>query len=82
MRYLNVEDADSFKRTLQSGFYFSYRGKIMMVGTECVGKSAIVSTIMGKRPPKTRQSTEGIDVHVCRATVDMETNKLIPKGTD
>jgi hypothetical protein len=54
----------------------------MMVGTECVGKSAIVSTIMGKRPPKTRQSTEGIDVHVCRAAVDMETNKLIPKGTD
>ena len=80
VRYLTSQDAESFRSSLRSGFYYSYVGKLMFVGNEAVGKTAITRCILGKKPKKKRRSTEGIDIHIHRAALDFESMKIIPRG--
>jgi hypothetical protein len=80
---LDVELLDSksttvFEKALQSGFYYSFSGKVLILGNANVGKTCIAQILIGKKPKRKRQSTEGIQVHVNRACINRETKELIP----
>lgn len=78
--YLSNQDSDSFTSNLRAGYYLSYVGKIMCVGNESVGKTALTSVLRAKKPRKKRESTEGLDLHIFRAAVDLDRKKWISQG--
>ena len=78
--YLSTNDSATFTSNLRSGFYLSYVGKIMCVGNEAVGKTAITSVLRAKKPTRERKSTEGIDLHVFKAAVDINERKWVLTG--
>ena len=80
MKLLNSKVSDGFERSLASGFYYSYVGKVMIVGNESVGKTAITRLLLGKKPQKRRKPTEGIRIHRSRLAIDRQTRKLVSKG--
>lgn len=80
--YLKTQDSNTFTSNLRSGFYLSFSGKIMSVGHEAVGKTAITTKLRGLKPSPKRKSTEGLDLHIYKAAVDMETKKWICKELD
>ena len=69
-----------FEKVLLSGFYYSFSGKVLILGNANVGKTCITRILIGKKPKTKRQSTEGIQVHVNRACINRETKELIPGG--
>ena len=69
-----------FEKSLLSGFYYSFSGKVLILGNTNVGKTCITRILIGKKPKRKRQSTEGIQVHVNRACINRETKELIPEG--
>lgn len=80
IQYLSIQDKKAFTSMLKYGHFFSYAGKIMCVGHEAVGKTAITSVLKNETPCKIRKSTEGIDVHIHKAAVDMKKLTWVPKG--
>ena len=77
---LNSRFTDVFEKSLLNGFYYSFSGKVLILGNANVGKTCITRILIGKKPKKKRESTEGIQVHVNRACIDRKTNELIPGG--
>jgi hypothetical protein len=52
-------------------------GIVLILGNANVGKTCITRILIGKKPKMSRQSTEGIQVHVNRACINKETKKII-----
>ena len=77
---LNSKFTTDFQNALLSGFYYSFSGKVLILGNANVGKTCITRILIGKKPSMKRQSTEGIQLHVNRACINRETKKLIPGG--
>ena len=80
VKLLNSKSSNAFEKALLSGFYYSFSGKVLILGNANVGKTCISRILIGKKPNKKRQSTEGIQVHVNRACINRETKELIPGG--
>lgn len=80
VKLLNSKFGNAFEKSLLSGFYYSFSGKVLILGNANVGKTCITRILIGKTPKKKRHSTEGIQVHVNRVCIDKETKKLIPGG--
>ena len=80
VKLLNSKSSNAFEKALLSGFYYSFSGKVLILGNANVGKTCITQILIGESPNTKRLSTEGIHVHVNRACIDRETNKLIPGG--
>ena len=80
VKLLNSKSSNAFEKALLSGFYYSFSGKVLVLGNANVGKTCIARILIGKKPKMTRHSTEGIQVHVNRACINKETKKLIPGG--
>ena len=80
VKLLNSKFSSAFEKSLLSGFYNSFSGKVLILGNANVGKTCITRFLIGKKPRMKRQSTEGIKVHVNRACINRETKKLIPGG--
>ena len=79
-KLLNSKLRNAFEKSLLSGFYYSFSGKVLILGNANVGKTCITRIIIGKNPKMKRQSTEGIEVHVNRACINRNNLKLIPGG--
>jgi predicted metal-binding protein len=80
VKLLNNKSSNAFEKALLSGFYYSFSGKVLILGNANVGKTCITRILIGKKPKMKRHSTEGIQVHVNRACINKETKKLIPGG--
>ena len=80
VKLLNNKFSSAFEKSLLSGFYYSFSGKVLILGNANVGKTCITRILIGMKPNTTRESTEGIKVHVNRVCIDRETKKLIPGG--
>ena len=80
VKLLNSEVSNGFEKALLSGFYYSFTGKVLILGNANVGKTCITRILIGMKPNMKRLSTEGIQVYVNRACIDRETKKLIPGG--
>jgi hypothetical protein len=80
VKLLNGKFSDVFEKSLLSGFYYSFSGKVLILGNANVGKTCITRILIGKKPNMKRESTEGIQVHVNRACINRETKELIPGG--
>jgi hypothetical protein len=80
VKLLDSKFTKGFEKSLLSGFYYSFSGKVLILGNANVGKTCITRILIGKKPYRKRQSTEGIEVHVNRACINRETKKLIPGG--
>ena len=80
VKLLNRTLRNAFEKSLLSGFYYSFSGKVLILGNANVGKTCITRIFIGKNPKKKRQSTEGIEVHVNRACINRDNLKLIPGG--
>ena len=80
VKLLNSKVRNAFEKSLLSGFYYSFSGKVLILGNANVGKTCITRILIGMKPNMKRQSTEGIQVHVNRACVNRETKQLIPGG--
>jgi GTPase SAR1 family protein len=80
VKLLNSKFSNAFERSLLSGFYYSYSGKVLILGNANVGKTCITRILIGMKPNMTKQSTDGIQVHVNKACVNRETAELIPGG--
>lgn len=52
----------------------------MCVGCEAVGKTAIISVLKGGKPSRKRRPTEGLDLHIYKASVEMSNRTWIFKG--
>jgi predicted metal-binding protein len=80
VKLLNSKSRNAYEKALLSGFYYSFSGKVLILGNANVGKTCITRILIGKKPKMKRHSTEGIQVHVNRACIKKETKKLIPGG--
>ena len=80
VKLLNSKFSNAFEKSLLSGFYNSFSGKVLILGNANVGKTCITRILIGKNPKMKRESTEGIQVHTNRACINRETKKLIPEG--
>ena len=80
VKLLNSKSSKAFEKALLYGFYYSFSGKVLILGNANVGKTCITRILIGKKPKMKRHSTEGIQVHVNRACINKETHKLIPGG--
>ena len=80
VKLLNRKFSSAFEKALLSGFYYSFSGKVLILGNANVGKTCITRILIGKKPKMKRQSTEGIQVHVNRVCINRETKTLIPGG--
>jgi ribosome biogenesis GTPase A len=80
VKLLNSKSSNAFEKALLSGFYYSFSGKVLILGNANVGKTCITRILIGKKPNMKRHSTEGIQVHANRACINKETKKLIPGG--
>jgi hypothetical protein len=80
VKLLNSKSSNAFEKALLYGFYYSFSGKVLILGNADVGKTCITRILIGKKPKMKRHSTEGIQVHVNRACINKETKKLIPGG--
>jgi GTPase SAR1 family protein len=80
VKLLNSKVSNSFETALLSGFYYSFTGKVLILGNANVGKTCIARILIGMKPNMKRLSTEGIQVYANRACIDRETKKLIPGG--
>ena len=77
---LNSKFTKGFEKSLLYGFYYSFSGKVLILGNANVGKTCITRILIGKKPRRKRESTAGIEVHVNRACINRETKELIPGG--
>ena len=80
VKLLNSKSSNAFEKALLSGFYCSFSDKVLILGNTNVGKTCITRILIGKKPKRKIESTEGIEVHVNRACINKETNELIPGG--
>jgi hypothetical protein len=80
VKLLNSKFSNAFEKSLLFDFYYSFSGKVLILGNANVGKTCITRILIGKKPRRKREATEGIQVHVNRACINRETNELIPGG--
>jgi hypothetical protein len=76
----NSKFSNAFEKSLLYDFYYSFSGKVLILGNANVGKTCITQILIGKKPRRKRESSEGIEVHVSRACINRETKELIPGG--
>ncbi|CAC5405102.1 unnamed protein product [Mytilus coruscus] len=74
VKKLDKASADVFYGLLEEESYPHFESRVMLAGQQGTGKTTIARYLVGKRPNKTRMSTDGIELYNGLSYMNHETN--------